>query len=725
MSLRFWSRATPVVLQAEASECGLSCLAMVAGYHGLRFDIAGLRAQLFAMPRGSTAADLIQGAAALGLAARAVRCELDELAELRLPAIAHWGFEHFVVINRVRAAKIEVIDPAHGRRWLSLQRVSKQLTGVVLELWPSPAFQQADYRRRLPLSALWKGSTGLAAALGSVLLLSCLIQLSLLLAPLYLQWVVDDALASADDSLLAVLAMGFAALVVLRVAAEAARSALVLHTGMVMAQQTSTRLFSHLLSLPLDWFERRHLGDVVSRFGSLGPVRQFLTEGSVLALVDALMALATAIAMFLYSPTLALTAFVLIGLYTAFRFAVFPLVRQRTLEQIADQAAQESLFMESVRAITPIKSFGLAIERQGRWQARFVDALNSQIALARLGIVVVTVRGLLFGLFGVGLVYLAAQQVFAGAMSVGMVYAFVSYQHQFSDRWALLIDRVLQWRTLSVHLERLADIALATPEHVTHAAHACDERSNAPDALSPVPLRDAGIKLDDVGFRYSEREPWVIRHLDLTIRTGEFVAIIGESGGGKTTLLKLLMGLATPTEGSVHIGGHNARSFASIRPYIASIQQDDALLAGSLAENISLFSAQPDQPRIHASAVAASLHEDILRLPMGYRTRIGDMGHSLSGGQRQRLLLARALYRQPSLLFLDEGTSNLDPDNTKKILDLVARLPITRVLVTHDASIAARAQRVLRLSDGQLHEEVDSARQSGPLEAQELAGEVL
>ncbi len=724
MSLRFWSRTTPVVLQAEASECGLSCLAMVAGYHGLRCDIAGLRAQLFTTPRGATAADLIKGAGDLGLAARAVRCELDELEDLRLPAIAHWGFEHFVVINRVRAAKIEVIDPAHGRRWLSRQQVSMHLTGVVVEVWPSPAFQVADQRRRLPLSALWKGSTGLVPALWSVLLLSCLVQIALLLAPLYLQWVVDDALVSADSSLLAVLATGFAALVVLRVAAEAARSALVLHTGTLMAQQSSSRLFAHLLTLPLDWFERRHLGDIVSRFGSLGPVRQFLTEGSVLAVVDALMALATAVAMFLYSPLLAVSAFVLIGLYTAFRFAVFPLVRQRTLELIADQAAQESQFMESIRAITPIKTFGLEREREGRWQARFVDALNSQIALSRLGIAVTAVRGLLFGLFGVCLVYLAAKQVFAGVMSVGMVYAFLSYQNQFSDRWALLIDRLLQWRTLSVHLERLADIALAEPENWDPARNGVDDRSGSQVSSSEVaPLNHGGIELADVGFRYSEREPWVIRHLDLTITSGEFVAIVGASGGGKTTLLKIMMGLAAPSEGSVRIGGRNAANFVAIRPYIASIAQDDALLAGSLAENISLFCDEPDQARIHAAAVAASLHEDILRLPMGYRSRIGDMGHSLSGGQRQRVLLARALYRQPSLLFLDEGTSNLDPDNTGKILNVVASLPITRVLVTHDASIAARADRVLRLEGGLLHDVSGSQAQSS--ESQQLASEAL
>lgn len=723
MSLRFWRRSTPVVLQAEASECGLSCLAMVASHHGLRCDIAGLRGQLFTTPRGSTAADLIQGASDLGLAARAVRCELDELGDLRLPAIAHWGFEHFVVINRVRAAKIEVIDPAHGRRWLSPQQVSRQLTGIVLEVWPSPTFQAADHRRRLPLSALWKGSTGLASALGSVLLLSCLIQVALLLAPLYLQWVVDDALVSGDSSMLAVLATGFAALVVLRVASEAARSALVLHTGTLMVQQSSSRLFSHLLTLPLDWFERRHLGDIVSRFGSLGPVRQFLTEGSVLALVDALMALATAIAMYLYSPTLALTAFVLIALYTVFRFAVFPLVRQRTLELIKDQAAQESQFMESVRAITPIKTFGLETERQGRWQARFAEALNSQIALARLGIAVTTVRGLLFGLFAVGLVYLAAQQVFAGAMSVGMVYAFISYQNQFSERWALLIDRILQWRTLSVHLERLADIALTESETSHSTQPNGDARSDAPMSSAPAPLYDAGIKLVDVSFRYSQREPWVIRHLNLSIASGEFVAIVGASGGGKTTLLKMLMGLASPTEGSVHIGAHNAADFASIRPHIASIQQDDALLAGSLAENISLFSDRPDQARIQAAAIAASLHEDIVRLPMGYRSRIGDMGHSLSGGQRQRVLLARALYRQPALLFLDEGTSNLDPDNTKRILEVVESLPITRVLVTHDDSIAARAQRVLRLEEGRLCDVSPTSVKSS--EAEQLAGEAL
>lgn len=700
MSLRLAPRRTPVLLQSETSECGLVCIAMIASRYGLRIDLPAMRRMLTPGGRGASMDSLLGSARRMGLDGRALRLELDELTDLQLPAILHWQFDHYVVLTAVRWGRYHILDPASGQRRLHRREVDRAFTGVALELVRGEAFQPSDQRARLRLRSLLHGSRGLGKAAVSVLALSVLIQIVALLAPQYLQWTVDEALVRGDASLLGVLALAFAGLVLIRVGLEAGRSLLVLHAGSQLALHLSTRLFEHLLRLPLPWFERRSLGDVVSRIGSLAPVRTLVTESGVLAVVDALMALATGAMMFLYSPALTLLAIVVVVIYAAVRLGLFPIVRRRSHEQIAARAREETHVLETLRSILPIKVFGLRDQRAEGWRVHNVDALNRDIALARLGIGMLSVRGVLFGLSGVAIVYFAARQVLEGTMTVGMVFAFVSYQSQFSDRMGTLVERLLEWRTVSVHLERLSDIALEAPE----ASELEPQRDLALEHVETAGRVAADLELIGVGLRYGD-EPWLFRDLDLQLHAGEFLAIVGPSGSGKTSLIKILLGLVPPTEGELSCGGRQQlAALAWLRGNAAALLQDDSLLAGSLVDNIALFEPSPDLARVQAAAMAAAVHDEIVRLPMGYRTEVGDLGSTLSGGQRQRVLLARALYRQPGLLVLDEGTAHLDPESASAVLDVVSVLPITRVLVTHDAKVAARADRVVELRGGVLLE---------------------
>ena len=530
-----------------------------------------------------------------------------------------------------------------------------------------------------------------------MLALSVLIQIAALLAPQYLQWTVDEALVRHDASLLGVLAIAFAGLLLVRLGFEAARSLLVLRAGSQVALHLSTRLHAHLLRLPLAWFERRTLGDVVSRFGSLGPVRALITESGVLAVLDAAMACATGVMMWVYSPRLALLVMGVVAVYTVVRFAVFPIVRRRSHEQLAAHAREESHVLETLRAVAPVKVFGLADQRAEGWRGRCVDSLNQDIALARIGIAMTSVRGGLFGLMSVAVIYLAAQEVLAAGMTVGMVFAFVSYSQQFSDRFGGLVERVLEWRTVQVHLERLADIALEGAES--------DDVDPAPCGSDSLDLPPSGpLELCEAGLPYGD-EDWVFSGINLKLEAGEFVALLGESGVGKTSLIKVLMGLLPPTEGRVRWAGADlTRSPHRLRGRVVGVLQDDVLLGGSLADNIAAFDEAMDTNRVQAAAMAAHIHQDIVRLPMGYRSEVGDLGNILSGGQRQRVLLARALYQQPSVLVLDEGTAHLDPAATESILNVLSQLPVTRLLITHDPLVAARATRVLRLGRNGLSE---------------------
>lgn len=273
--------------------------------------------------------------------------------------------------------------------------------------------------------------------------------------------------------------------------------------------------------------------------------------------------------------------------------------------------------------------------------------------------------------------------------AIGMLFAFISFKGQFTGRVSALIDYAVEIRMLNLHAARLGDIVLAKPEKDDVPAH-------------NLAHLESSIELRGVSFRYGDGEPWILRDTHLLLKAGQSVALVGPSGCGKTTLLKVLLGLLEPQEGEVLYGGIPVKHLGlqNYRRRIGTVMQEDVLLAGSIADNISFFDVQPDDAQVEACAKAAAVHEDIARMPMGYQTLVGDMGSSLSGGQKQRVLLARALYRQPAVLALDEATSHLDVTNEKRVTHALASMQLTRIIVAHRPETIAGAQRVVELQMG-------------------------
>lgn len=687
------AKRLPVILQTEAAECGLASIAMVAAYHGYKTDLTALRQAHEISLKGANLEELMQIADKLKLSTRALRLDMEHLPKLKTPCILHWDMNHFVVLKKVNKNSVEVHDPGLGYRKYTKEEFSKHFTGVALELSPTEEFKSTDTRVNLKLSDFWSKVTGLKSTLGKVFLLSLLLQAFAIASPYYMQLVVDEVILSFDQNLLAILAVGFGLLMLIEMMTGAVRSVLLLHFGNLMSIQLGANLFHHLIRLPLQYFEKRHIGDVVSRFGSLQQVKDLLTQGVIEALIDGVMAITTLIMIFLYSPKLSFVVLAAIAVYAVIRIAMYRPLRIMSEEVIVNQAKEQSNFMETVRGIQTIKLFGREVQRQSVWHNKYADSLNAGIRVGHLNIGYEAINKVIFGLENVLVVYFAALLVMDGDLTVGMLFAFMAYKRQFVEKMASLIEKIIEFKMLSLHFDRLADISLT------------DKEGNMQGEISSKAISGA-IELQGVTYRYNSKEAPVFKELDLKIKAGESVAIVGPSGCGKTTLAKIMLGLFEAEAGKVQVDGVDIRQIglSKYRSQIAAVMQDDQLLSGSIADNISFFDPELDMLKVEWAAQIAAIDKDIMSMTMGYNTLVGDMGAALSGGQIQRLLLARALYRKPKILFMDEATSNLDTKLESSVNDAVKNLDITRIIIAHRPETIASADRVIELRYGKVIE---------------------
>jgi ATP-binding cassette, subfamily B, bacterial CvaB/MchF/RaxB len=693
LDLGFFSGARiKLVRQTEVAECGLAALAMIANFHGLDIDLGALRRRYSPSMRGAPLKSLIGMADGLGLTPRPVKLPLEGLANLHLPVILHWDMSHYVVLEQVKGNKALIHDPAGHSQWMPMATVSNHFTGVALELRPSDNFEVGDQRERLKLSQLWRRMTGIKRAMAQTLALSLVLQAFVLASPYYMQIAVDNVIPAQDHDLLTMLSVGFGLFTLINLATSILRSFVLLNAGTSMGFGISSNIVRRLFRLPVDWFEKRHVGDILSRFQSIAPIQSMLTTGAVASLLDGGMAVFTLALMFFYSPILSFIALIAFAFYLIVRIITFPIQRVAQEASIVTSAKVQSVMIESLRGITTLRLFGKETERHALWQTRSVDAINTSIGLSRIGIWQGAANAIIFGLEGIVTTWLAIGFVIDGGFSIGMVYAYLAYKGQFLGRAASLVDQAIAFRMLGLHLERLSDIALTE-----------EDRSFAAPAHSRAEF-SGGIELRNIRYRYSPTDPLVLDGINLKVEPGDHIAITGPSGGGKSTLVKIILGLVEPEEGDVLIDGKPLMQFgfASYREGVAAVLQDDHLFAGTLADNIALFDDAPEMDRIIDAAKAAAIHADIEKMPMHYETLVGDMGSTLSGGQKQRVLLARALYRRPKLLVMDEGTSHLDAQNEAEVSAAIAELGITRIIIAHRAETVKVANQVYLLDNAGL-----------------------
>ena len=682
-----WRRRVPVIHQTETAECGLACLAMICGHFGKNIDLIYLRRKFNLSARGATLAGINGIAEQLGMATRALSLELDELRVLKTPCILHWDFSHFVVLVSVKRNRYVLHDPARGIRYISREEMSRYFTGVALEVWPGSEFQSETLQTRISLRSLINSIYGIKRTLAKIFCLSVVIEAINLLMPVGTQLVMDHAIPAGDRGLLTLISAALMFFILLKAATSTLRawSSLVMST--LINVQWQSGLFDHLLRLPLAFFERRKLGDIQSRFDSLDTLRATFTTSVIGFIMDSIMVVGVFVMMLLYGGYLTWIVLCFTTIYIFIRLVTYGNYRQISEECLVREARAASYFMETLYGIATVKIQGMVGIRGAHWLNMKIDAINSGIKLTRMDLLFGGINTFVTACDQIVILWLGAGLVIDNQMTIGMFVAFSSFRGQFSERVASLTSFLLQLRIMSLHNERIADIALHEKEEkkpeIEIVAH-----------MGPISLETNGLS-----YRYDSQSAPIFSALSLSVAPGESVAITGASGAGKTTLMKVLCGLFEPDSGRVLINGIDIRQIGinNYHRMIAYVMQDDRLFSGSIRENICGFAEEMDEEWMVECARASHIHDVIMNMPMGYETLIGELGEGLSGGQKQRIFIARALYRKPGILFMDEATSALDSESEHFVNVAIKNMNITRVIIAHRETTLRTVDRVISI----------------------------
>lgn len=682
------SRRVPYVPQMEAVECGAACLASVLAAFGHHAPLSEVRELCKVGRDGATGADLLDGARACGLEAEAFFLEAEHLEDLPLPAILHWEFRHFVVLERLTRTGVWLVDPARGRIHATRAELGRAFTGVALCFDPGEAFAKRP-TPRLSLHRYLDLLRPLRASLGQVLLASLLLQSAALVLPLGTQLLVDRVLLGRQTHWIWGLGLALGLAVLAQAAVHLLRGVVLQNLKVRLDDALMRGFVRHLARLPLAFFLLRHPGDLLQRMESNSALRDLFSSRSLSALMDACLVLGSGALMLQYSPLLGSLVLLLAGL----RVGLLALLRRAQAQAMAGEMAasgrEQSLMVEALTGLETLKAAGAQAQVAERWTHRLVQRLNQGQARLRLSSAsaqaMVLVQGLAMALvLGAG-----GREVLLERMTLGAFTAFMALQQIFMSPLESLLGALSDFHYLATHLARLDDI-LESPVEPT-------------GDLRPCPLQ-GDIRLEGLSFRYSEGAPWVLRDIDLHLRPGEKIALVGRTGAGKSTLARILLGMHPPTEGRVRYDGHDLRDLDLdwVRRQLGVVPQESILLDDTPAANLALGREGITAERMREAAALAAVADVLDALPEGWDTRLGERGCRLSGGERQRLCLARALVARPAILLLDEATSALDLETEAKVHAGLAALGCTRILIAHRLETVKDADRILVLEEGRL-----------------------
>jgi ATP-binding cassette subfamily B protein len=683
-------RRVPEVRQLSEVECGLACLTMVLNHHGHKIPLSELRTRSGVGRDGLSALDLVRTARDHGMRVRAISLQRNDFRFVQLPAIVHWEFNHFVVVERWARRHVEVVDPARGRERLRHEEFDEGFTGVVIVLEPGESFQRraASSRGAFRAYALqyFRRAPGTFLQILAVSLLLLVIGLAL---PLLTKVVVDRILPFQMDNVMPVLGIGILALFLSQTVATLLREWLLVYLRARIDIQQMLGFVEHLLALPYSFFQQRSTGDLLSRVASNALLREILSNQLLSAVMDsALVSFYLVILLWQSLPFGLLTLAVGLLQVVVLVLSTRPIARLAARELQAFGKSQGYL-AEALVGIATLKASGAEQRAFERWSNVFFDHLN--IAL-RYNYVSGTMTAILAALPSLGqltLLWVGATQVLNGSISLGTMVALIALAGAFFAPLASLVNSGQQFQLVGANLARIGDVTEAEPEQYGQK-------------VQHAPTLSGHIRLADVSFRYADAGPDVLRRVSLSVEPGNRVAIVGLSGSGKSTLGKLLLGLYVPTEGEVLYDGLSLRhlKWQDVRRQFGVVLQESVLFSGSVVSNIALSDPTIDLERATQAARIAAIHDDIVAMPMGYDTLVSEGGSALSGGQRQRLAIARAIAHKPAILLLDEATSHLDVETEARVAHNLEALACTQVIIAHRLSTVRDADMIVVIDAG-------------------------
>lgn len=689
-----------LVLQNEANECGIACLVMLANGLGVGADLQWVRKELKPPLRGASLRQLQGIAADMGVKLTVFKFDKDRhRLSLPVPCMIHCQDGHFFVLKKCRSGRVTVLDPAIGELHMTHEELRERATGyIALASLEGP-------RREIRKSA---GSSFLRTLLGTlktrriaylgILFISLLCQLFLFIIPYYSQYVIDHAKESFASTTLIVAVGILTAVFLLRAALYYVRSILITYLSQSVLHDWAALVYRRLVHLPLKFFEQRYVGDIVSRIGLLHQIQAVFSATLISALVDILVVMTLVGAMFWVSPLMGAVALASVLLAGAARIGLTRSIDRARTELVTHNAKQNTETIETVEGIQAVKAFGLEESFALALSRRMDTSLTASTVFQRL--IASHEAGTDFILLSSKVCLLAYGMVLLnhGILTSGTLVALIAYYESMTQSAASIFTGIIDIRGSRVYLERLADITDNDVEQAGDAARPQGAHATVPGE------RIESIELRDVGFRYSNYDDWVFRNINLRVARGDRMAIVAPSGKGKTTLLKLISGLLEPTEGAIFVNGVKLIEYGvpAYRAQIGAAMQSDRLFSRSILANIAM-SEQPESDRVVAACEATGIREDIEKMPLKYQTLLNDMGGALSGGQAQRVLLARAIYRKPSVLIMDEATSNLDTVIEEKVFRNIFSESSIVIYVTHRPDAVSLADTVYSLEGYRRH----------------------
>ena len=687
-------RRIPVLLQLSAVECGAACLAMLLNYYGCRTTVAEVRARCQVGRDGLSALDLVKAARGYGLRVRAVSLQEDDLSLITCPAIIHWEFNHFLVLERVSARWVEVVDPALGRRRLTMKEFFNGFTGIVLMLELGVQFERETRARRVSLASYARTYLKLAPlSIAQIIGASLLLQVFGLAVPLLTAVVVNQVIPLHLQDTLLLLAVGLLIVVVAQVVMSLLRSVVLLALQTRVDTHMMLGFFEHLTSLPLRFFQQRSSGDLLARLSSNLVIRDTVSNHLVSTLLDGSLVVTYLLLLCKSSLFFGVVALAIGVLQVAILLSSTRLIRRLSKQELLAQGKFHGYAAEALMGITTLKAAGAEQRALEHWTNLFFEQMNVSVRRHYLAALVELAVTNLRALAPLLLLVIGTTQVLQGTLQAGTMLALVTLATSFLAPLGALVESGQQLQVVRAHLERVADVVEAEPEQ-------------APQHVAQPPRLKGHLRLQNVNFQYDPHSPMILRDINVGIRPGQKVAIVGRTGSGKTTLGMLLLGLYLPTSGDIfydHVPLHTL-DYQGVRAQFGVVTQGSTIFSGTIRENITLNHPAMPMEQVIQAAQAAALHEDILRMPMEYETFVAEGGAALSGGQRQRLALARALANHPVILLLDEATSALDVVTEQAVEHNIRALQCTQIIIAHRLSTIRHADLILVLDHGTIIE---------------------